>query len=239
MGGDQGGVHVDRHPARQRLACDDQPREPGGRVLDQLPRVRAGPRPGRGRSYPAWPPSRPGPGPAGRSARSARLRAPGRGGPSRAMSLMLVAPERDRRRQRREHDRPVEQRRRAFLPQRPAQLRGQSRLVGGLAELSTQVWARLPMAPDVAADGEADFRRVSTWAISDSKCGERPRPLPIEQAALKCLYPRTDEPGPDRQGPPAVDQPVEGRAQRLRHRLRRVASPQAETNKQKPVPTLT
>jgi hypothetical protein len=36
-------------------------------------------------------------------------------------------------------------------------------------ELSTQVWARLPMAPDAAADGEADFRHVSTWAISDSE----------------------------------------------------------------------
>jgi hypothetical protein len=43
-GGDQGGVHVDHHPARQRLPRDLQPREPGGRVLDQLPHVRPGSR---------------------------------------------------------------------------------------------------------------------------------------------------------------------------------------------------
>ena len=43
-------------------------------------------------------------------------------------------PERDRGRQRDQHDTPVEQRRRARLPQRRAQLRGQSRLVSGLAE---------------------------------------------------------------------------------------------------------
>jgi hypothetical protein len=43
-------------------------------------------------------------------------------------------PERDRGRQRDQHDAPVQQRRRALPPQRCAELAGQSSLVGGLAE---------------------------------------------------------------------------------------------------------
>jgi hypothetical protein len=50
------------------------------------------------------------------------------------MSLMLVGPERDRGGQRDEHGAPVEDGRAALLPQRRAQLPGQSGLVGGLAE---------------------------------------------------------------------------------------------------------
>ena len=45
--------------------------------------------------------------------------------------------------------------------------------------------------------------------------------FPTEQAALKCLYLALMSLDPDRQGPPAVVQPLEGRAERLRHHLRR------------------
>ena len=81
-GGDQGGVHVDDQPAGQGLPGDVQPREPGGRVLDQLSTRARGLSRGRGRSCPARPASRPGPGPGAPSARSARPRAPGRGAPA-------------------------------------------------------------------------------------------------------------------------------------------------------------
>ncbi len=53
---------------------------------------------------------------------------------STAISLMLVAPSVIADRQRDQHGTPVEQRRPARLPQRRAELRGQSRLVGGLAQ---------------------------------------------------------------------------------------------------------
>ena len=47
-GGDEGGVHVDDQPPRQRLARDGEPGEPGGRLLDQVPGMLPGlrPRPG-------------------------------------------------------------------------------------------------------------------------------------------------------------------------------------------------
>ena len=89
--GDQGGVHVDDQPARQGLPGDDQPREPGGRLLDQLPHVR----PGLARAR-AIRSSRP-----GSPARSRARRtvgplgaAPSTGAScaSTAISLMLVAP---------------------------------------------------------------------------------------------------------------------------------------------------
>ena len=51
--------------------------------------------------------------------------------------------------------------------------------------------------------------------------GERPRPLPDRAGRPQVPVPGDHEPGPDREGPQAVDQPVEGRLERLRHHLRR------------------
>ena len=51
--------------------------------------------------------------------------------------------------------------------------------------------------------------------------GERPRPLPDRAGRPQVPVPGDHEPGPDRQGPQTLDQPVEGRPERLRHHLRR------------------
>jgi len=48
-----------------------------------------------------------------------------------------------------------------------------------------------------------------------------PRPLPHRAGCPHVPLPGDHEAGPDRPRPPAVDQPGEGRPQRLRHRLRR------------------
>jgi putative transposase len=50
---------------------------------------------------------------------------------------------------------------------------------------------------------------------------QRPRPLPDRAGRPEMPVPGDHEPGPDRPGPAAVDQPVEGRPERLRHHLRR------------------
>lgn len=59
----------------------------------------------------------------------------------------------------------------------------------------------------------------------------RPSPgtLPKEQAALECVYVAHMSLGPNRQGTSPLDQPLEGRAERLRHHIRRtpLSSPQA------------
>ena len=81
-------------------------------------------------------------------------------------------PERDRGRQRDEHGAPVEDGRAAFLPQRPAELRSQSGLVGGLAEQDRSGVADQPcsvggdlqgMVPPVMLHGEERSRSVDTW----------------------------------------------------------------------------
>ena len=51
--------------------------------------------------------------------------------------------------------------------------------------------------------------------------GERPRPLPDRAGRPQVPLPGGHEPGPHRQGPQTLNQPVEGRPQRLRHHLRR------------------
>ena len=53
--------------------------------------------------------------------------------------------------------------------------------------------------------------------------GERPRPLPDRAGGVspEVPVPGDHEHGPDREGPQAMDQPVEGRPERLRHHLRR------------------
>ena len=51
--------------------------------------------------------------------------------------------------------------------------------------------------------------------------GERPRPFPHRAGRAQVPVPGDHEPGPDREGPQAVDQPVEGRPERVRHHLRR------------------
>ena len=50
---------------------------------------------------------------------------------------------------------------------------------------------------------------------------ERPRPLPHRAGRPQMPLPGDHEPGPDRPRPQTLDQPVEGRPQRLRHHLRR------------------
>src|SRR5215467_38405 len=50
---------------------------------------------------------------------------------------------------------------------------------------------------------------------------QRPWPLPDRAGGPEVPVPGDHEPRPDRPRPPAVDQPVEGRPQRLRHHLRR------------------
>jgi hypothetical protein len=80
--------------------------------------------------------------------------------------------ERDRGGQRHEHDPPVEQRRRALLPQRRAELPAQSRLVGGLAEQdgagvadqARPVRGDLQgMVPPVMLHGEERSSSAITW----------------------------------------------------------------------------
>ena len=51
--------------------------------------------------------------------------------------------------------------------------------------------------------------------------GERPRSFPDRAGRHEMSLSGDHEPGPDREGPQAVDQPVESRPQRLRHHLRR------------------
>jgi hypothetical protein len=51
--------------------------------------------------------------------------------------------------------------------------------------------------------------------------GERPRSLPHRAGCHEVPLPGDHEPGPDREGTPTLDQPVEGPPQRLRHHLRR------------------
>ena len=63
--------------------------------------------------------------------------------------------------------------------------------------------------------------------------------FPTEQAALKCLYLAIMSLDPDREGPPAVDQPVEGRPERLRHHLRRPPQRGTEVTTEKEVTPLT
>ena len=53
--------------------------------------------------------------------------------------------------------------------------------------------------------------------------GECPRPLPDRAGRPEVPVPGDQEPGPHREGPQALDQPVEGRPERLRHHLRRPA----------------
>ena len=50
---------------------------------------------------------------------------------------------------------------------------------------------------------------------------ERPRPLPHRAGRDEVPLPGDHEPGPDREGPQTLDQPVEGRLERVRHHLRR------------------
>src|SRR6266545_4011799 len=56
--------------------------------------------------------------------------------------------------------------------------------------------------------------------------------FPTEQAAPEVPVPGDHEPRPDRPGPPALDQPVEGRPQCLRHHLRRPPVRRTEVNLQ-------
>ena len=133
-GGDQGGVHVDDQPARS----GSSPRWPATGTRRGCPRsasTRArGLSRGRGRSGPAWPPSRPGPGRGAPSARSARPRARGPGARAgrcrscwspRARSPPPATPARCP--GRRAGDVP-------FFRSAALSCAGQSRLVGGLAE---------------------------------------------------------------------------------------------------------
>ena len=63
--------------------------------------------------------------------------------------------------------------------------------------------------------------------------------FPTEQAALKCLYLAIMSLDPTGQGPQAVDQPVEGRPERLRHHLRRPPQRGTQVTTEKEVTPLT
>ncbi len=132
-GGDQGGIHVDDQPPGQGLSGDLEPREPGGRVLDQLPGVRPGSRAGAGDLVQRG--RRPGQVQGAPHRRRARCVPEHRGQVLQQGDVAHAGrPERDRGRQRDQHGAPVEDGRGALLPQGRAELPGQSRLVGGLAE---------------------------------------------------------------------------------------------------------
>jgi putative transposase len=69
--------------------------------------------------------------------------------------------------------------------------------------------------------------------------GQRPRTLPQRAGRSEMPVPDDHQPGSDRAGPPAVDQPVEGRPQRLRHHLRRPRHCWQEVAASAPVTPLT
>jgi uncharacterized repeat protein (TIGR01451 family) len=59
--------------------------------------------------------------------------------------------------------------------------------------------------------------RVHKCQAQESR--ERPRPLPDRAGSHEVPVPGDHEPGPDREGPQAVDEPVEGRPERFRHNV--------------------
>ena len=132
-GRDESGVHVDDQPARQRLARDGEPGEPGGRPLDEVPGVlsRLRPRPGDPVQHARG---------SGQVERTADRRAAGSGSQDRGQVreqgdvAHARGAERDRDGQRDEHRPAVEQRRRALLQQGGGQPGGKAELVGCLAE---------------------------------------------------------------------------------------------------------
>jgi len=88
--------------------------------------------------------------------------------------------------------------------------------------------------PDSPAPPEADGQRTGdAWDLHTGyqrhrvdqrpapPRGQRPRPLPHRAGRPQMPLPGDHEPRPDRARPPAVDQPVEGPLERLRHHLRR------------------
>ncbi len=119
-----------------------------------------------------------------------------------------------------------------FIPQRRARGGGPVRRVLGkwekrypaIMRLWNNAWAEF--VPFLRFDREIRTVICTTNAIECINARMRRAVnarghFPTEQAALKCLYLAIIEPGPHRTGTPAVDQPVEGRPERLRHHLRR------------------
>ena len=93
-----------------------------------------------------------------------------------------------------------------------------------IIRLWENAWAEF--VPFLAFDREIRTVICTTNAIESINARlrrrrERPRSFPDRAGGAEVPVPGDHEPGPDRPRPPAVDQPVEGRPERLRHHLRR------------------
>jgi putative transposase len=111
-----------------------------------------------------------------------------------------------------------------------------------IVRLWEHAWAEF--VPFLAFDAEIRTVIATTNAIESPgravpPLGQGPRALP--QRAGRAQAPVFDrgQPGPHRPWPPALDQPLEGRAQRLRHRLRRPRQRRQEVGPPTPVTPLT
>ena len=85
-------------------------------------------------------------------------------------------------------------------------------------------------------DGHLYHKRDRVHQCPAPQGSERPRPLPDRTGRPQMPVPGDHEPRPDRQGPSAVDQPLEGRTQRLRHHLRRPPQRGQEVNQDQVTP---
>jgi putative transposase len=93
-----------------------------------------------------------------------------------------------------------------------------------IVRLWEHAWAEF--VPFLAFDPEIRTVIATTNAIESlgrpvPPLRARPRALPQRAGRAQAPVPDHRQPRPHRAGPPAVDQPLEGRPQRLRHRLRR------------------
>jgi hypothetical protein len=107
-----------------------------------------------------------------------------------------------------------------------------------IIRLWEHAWAEF--VPFLTFDAEIRTIIATTNAIESlgravPPLGQGPRPLP--QRAGRAQAPVFDhrQPGPHRPRPPALDQPLEGRAERLRHRLRRARQRRQEVALSTPV----
>jgi len=72
-----------------------------------------------------------------------------------------------------------------------------------------------------SASFHTGYKRHRVNQRPDPQSGQRPRPLPHRAGRPQMRLPRADEPGPHRHRTETLDQPLEGRLERLRDHLRR------------------
>ncbi len=111
-----------------------------------------------------------------------------------------------------------------------------------IIKLWESAWAEF--VPFLAFDAEIRTVIATTNAIESlgrpvPPCGQRPWTLPQRAGRPEMPVPDDHQPGSDRARPPAVDQPLEGRPQRLRHHLRRPRHCWQEVAASAPVTPLT